>query len=179
MNESDPDVWARLLEGDSHALGVLHERYAPRLFRHASRLLSVREDAKDAVMIAFFELWRRRSSVRLVDGSPLPWLFVTVTNAARNLERSERRYRKLLGRVEPRAESRVPTPADGDSRVAVALRTLTERERSVFVLTEIEGYSERETAEALAIPVGTVKSRLARAKERLRGQLGRLEEAHP
>jgi RNA polymerase sigma-70 factor (ECF subfamily) len=140
------------------------------LFRHASRLLSVREDAKDAVVIAFAELWRKRRSVRLVDGSPLPWLLNTVSNAARNLERSARRYRNLLART-PRAEV-VPAPELADeSGLLGALRELPSREREVVVLSIIEGYPDKDTATALGIPVGTVKSRLARARARLRDDI--------
>ena len=77
-------------------MAVLFDRYEGRLFRHACRLLTHREDAKDAVTVAFFELWRKRASVRVVDGSPLPWLLNTVAHCARNLERSGRRYRACL-----------------------------------------------------------------------------------
>src|SRR6478735_5435824 len=107
MREDDAGVWSRLRAGDESALGELFDRHEARLFRHAARLLTTREDAKDAVAIAFFELWRRQSAVRLVDGSPLPWLLNTVSNTARNLERSGRRYRTLLGRMHD------PDPEEG------------------------------------------------------------------
>ncbi|MGA7149241.1 MAG: sigma factor, partial [Microbacterium sp.] len=98
MSEPDAALWVRVRAGDEAALGALFDRHEARLFRHARRLLTSREDAKDAVTIAFFELWRKRTAVRLVDGSPLPWLLNTVSNSARNLERSGRRYRALIGR---------------------------------------------------------------------------------
>jgi RNA polymerase sigma factor (sigma-70 family) len=177
VTDSDSDDWDRLLSGDSAALGQLFARHAPRLFRHAARLVSVREDAKDAVVIAFYELWRKRSSVRLVDGSPLPWLLNTTANSARNLERSSRRYRKLLENIERPSNWVADVAPPEESSVSEALDKLTARERSVVVLTLLEGYSERETAHALGIPVGTVKSRLARAKERLRNELTPVQEA--
>lgn len=176
MTDSDSEDWNRVLNGDTAALGDLFARHAPRLFRHAVRLVTAREDAKDAVVIAFYELWRKRSSVRLVDGSPLPWLINATANSARNIERSSRRYRKLLDRVE-RPPAVVEDAAADESGVSEALDKLTARERSVVVLTLLEGYSERETAHALGIPIGTVKSRLARAKERLRHELSPLQEA--
>lgn len=120
--------------------------------------------------IAFFELWRRRGSSRLVNGSLLPWLLNTAANTARNFERSSRRYQLMLGRL-PDPEPSAPVRAADESGILAALRRLPEREQSVIVLTVLEGYQERETARALGIPVGTVKSRLARAKERLRGEL--------
>ncbi|WP_307481464.1 RNA polymerase sigma factor [Microbacterium trichothecenolyticum] len=168
MEDDDAGLWARVLRGDELALAALFDRHEVRLFRHASRLLTHREDAKDAVAVAFFELWRKRASVRLVDGSPLPWLLNTVAHCARNLERSGRRYRALLDRA-PVAEP--VSPPHDDSEVMAALRRLPEREQAVVVLSVMEGYPEREIAHVLGIPVGTVKSRLARAKTKLRGEL--------
>ena len=149
-------------------MAALFDRYDARLFRHASRLLTHREDAKDAVTVAFFELWRKRASVRLVEGSPLPWLLNTVAHCARNLERSGRRYRALLDRVPVSSSS---SEDAGESEVMAALRRLPEREQAVVVLSVLEGYAEREVAQALGVPVGTVKSRLSRAKAKLRGEL--------
>jgi len=173
MDEDSAD-WRAVSEGDSRGIARLFDRHEARLFRHARRLLTDREDAKDAVAIAFFELWRRRASVRLVDGSPLPWLLNTVSNTARNLNRSTRRYRHLLGQV-PRRDTAQELRAADESGVLAALRQLPEKEQSVVVLTIMQGYGMSETAAALGVPVGTVKSRLSRAKARLRGDLERME----
>lgn len=176
MDDDDAAVWARMLSGQESALGELFDRHEARLFRHAARLLTTREDAKDAVAVAFFELWRKRDSVRLVDGSPLPWLLNTVSNAARNLERSQRRYRALLGRTPVAAHQLAPSAAD-ETGVLAALKRLPSREQSVLVLTVLEGYPDRVAAEALGIPIGTVKSRLARAKAKLREEMSAMEGA--
>lgn len=171
--DDDAADWKALCEADPRALARLFTRHEARLFRHASRLLTDREDAKDAVAIAFFELWRRRSSVRLVDGSPLPWLLNTVSNSARNLERSARRYRTLLGR-ERTTEVATDVQASDESGVLSVLRKLPEKEQSVVVLTVMQGYRMNEAAIALGVPIGTVKSRLSRAKARLRVDLEQL-----
>ena len=60
MSEADAADWVRVRAGDPAGLAALFDRHEARLFRHASRLLTAREDAKDAVTIAFFELWRKR-----------------------------------------------------------------------------------------------------------------------
>jgi RNA polymerase sigma-70 factor (ECF subfamily) len=174
VTHEEAALWERLRTGDESALGELFDGCESRLFRHASRLLTSREDAKDAVAIAFFELWRKRSSVRLVDGSPLPWLLTTVTNSARNLERSSRRYRALLART-PRSEWSDAPVASDESGVLAALSRLPDGERSVLVLSVLEGYPEKDVATALGIPVGTVKSRLSRAKARLRDEMTTME----
>jgi DNA-directed RNA polymerase specialized sigma24 family protein len=169
VSDFDAALWERIRAGDKVALSALFDRHEQRLFHHASRLLSAREDAKDAVAIAFFELWRKRGSVRLLDGSPLPWLLNTVALTARNLERSARRYRGMLSHIEPR---RVPAVrATDESGGLAALKRLPVRDQSVLVLAVLEGYSEQETASALGVPAGTVKSRLSRAKARLRSEL--------
>lgn len=168
MEDDDAGLWVRVRRGDELALAVLFDRYEGRLFRHASRLLTHREDAKDAVTVAFFELWRKRASVRLVEGSPLPWLVNTVAYCARNLERSGRRYRALL---DPAPVAEPVSHDQDDSGVLAALRRLPAREQFVMVPAVLEGLSEREVAQALGIPTGTVKSRLSRAKAKLRDEL--------
>jgi RNA polymerase sigma-70 factor (ECF subfamily) len=174
MSDADAALWVRVRGGDESALGTLFDRHEARVFRHASRLLTSREDAKDAVTIAFFELWRKRAGVRLVDDSPLPWLLNTAAHAARNLERSGRRYRTLIGRAPVAQGTEAPSAYD-ESGVLAALKRLPAKEQSVIVLTVLEGYPERAAAEALGIPVGTVKSRLARAKSRLRDEIRAME----
>lgn len=172
--ESDAQVWARVRAGDEAALGALLDLHGARLFRHAGRMLSQREDAKDAVVIAVTEAWRKRAIVRTVDGSPLPWLLTTVSNVALNLERSARRYRRLLTRIPSEQDLDAPT-SDDESGVMAALRRLPAGQRSVVVLSVLEGYRHDETAAALGISVGTVKSRLSRAKANLRTELAGLE----
>lgn len=176
MSDDDAAVWARLQAGHEAALGELFDRHEARLFRHATRLLTTREDAKDAVAVAFFELWRKREAVRLVDGSPLPWLLNAVSHSARNLERSQRRYRALLARTPVATHHPAPQSSD-ETGVLAALKRLPAREQSVVVLTVLEGYPDRAAAETLGIPIGTVKSRLARAKAKLREEMTAMEGA--
>ena len=174
MSDDDASDWGRVLSGDAAALAALFDRHEARLFRQACRLLTAREDAKDAVTIAFFELWRKRAGVRLVDGSPLPWLLNTVSYAARNLERSSRRYGALMARA-PRPDQGDELSAGDESGVLAALKRLPAREQSVVVLRVLEGYPESATAQTLGIPVGTVKSRLARARAKLRDEMTAME----
>jgi RNA polymerase sigma factor (sigma-70 family) len=174
MSTEDSALWVRVGQGDESALAGLFDRHEERLYRHARRLLTQREDAKDAVLIAFFELWRKRETVRLVDGSPLPWLLNTVSFSALNLERSGRRYRAMLARTPVERDHPAPV-LDDESGAMAALRRLPSRQQGVVVLMVIEGYTETETAEALGIPVGTVKSRLSSAKAKLRGELAAME----
>lgn len=167
MDESE--LWGRVVEGgDARALGEVFELHADRLFRHAARLADDRRDAEDAVAVAFFELWRRRAAVRLVDGSPLPWLLVTTTNALRNLTRATSRYRRLIG-VLPRGEHARAAEAEafGDDQVRALLSPLGSIDRQLATLVWLEGFSADEAGVVVGMSSGTVRTRLSRARTKL------------
>jgi RNA polymerase sigma factor (sigma-70 family) len=168
----DPDevVWAAALEGNGEAFGRIFDRHRRRLYRHSYRLVPVAADADDIVAIVFFEAWRRRTAVRFVDGSILPWLLVIATNSSRNLSRSSRRYRALLSKL-PTGDHSHDHAEDGDDEAHAALAKLSLADQQVIALCVLDGYSEREAATTLGIAPGTVKSRLSRAKTRLAKQL--------
>lgn len=173
----EAELWRRGLGGDAGAFGAIFDRHKDRVFRHAYRLLADRHDAEDATATAFLELWRRRTAVRVVDGSLLPWLLVTVGHAASNLSRSTARYRRLLDRL-PRGEHTPAGDAAVDERLAPfgeelheGWRRLGAVDRDLAALVILEGYPVREAAEALGLTPGAAKTRLSRVKARLRAQL--------
>ena len=155
------------MDGDGEAFGRIFDRHRDRVRRHGLRLAPTHADADDLVAITFFEAWRNRTKVRVVDGSVLPWLLVTATNVGRNLRRSSHRYAALLDRL-PAA---VPVVDPGESvtvlDLSAQLARLSLPDRQVIALCVLEGYSEREAAAALGVAPGTVKSRLSRARRRL------------
>ncbi|MEP6479118.1 MAG: RNA polymerase sigma factor [Rhodoglobus sp.] len=167
----DSSDWASALAGEGEGFGRIFDRHSARLLRHSRRLVTEPADADDVVAITFLEAWRSRSRLRLVDGSVLPWLLVTATNVASNRNRSVRRYRALLARLPAAEPSRDLTGVAEGTEASDALGRLSLADRRVVVLCVLEGYSEREAADALGVPPGTVKSRLSRAKQRLRDQL--------
>lgn len=179
LDALDSALWADSLAGDGEAFGVLFDRHRHRVFRHAFRMLQDAEDAQDVSAIAFLELWRRRASVRLVEGSVLPWLLVTTSNTALNVRRSKARHRRLLAKL-PRPES-TADPADVylddggldsvDGDLAIALRSLHPSDLRLIVLVVLEGYSLATAADALDLTIGAAKTRLHRARQRLRTAL--------
>lgn len=175
-SETDADDWRDALSGDGEAFARIFDRHQPRIYRHSLALVPTSADAQDVVGITFLESWRRRATVRVVDGSLLPWLLVTATHAARNVSRSARRYRGLLERVPPPELIAGPDADLDDGPAVAALRHLSPHHRDVVTLCVIEGLTEAEAGEALGIPVGTVKSRLHRAKRALADRL-RLPDA--
>lgn len=175
MEVDDSVLWSRARSGDSAAFGVLFERHGRTIYNYCFRRVGSWAAAEDLVSIVFLEAWRRRQKP-LPRGKELPWLFGIATNVVRNRRRSERRYAAALSRVpEPRPD---PTFADdSDQRVddeeligdALALvARLPRREQEVFVLCAWSELSYEDAAIALAVPVGTVRSRLSRARARLR-----------
>lgn len=172
---SDEDTW-RAADGAT-ALAALYDRHADRVYGHCLRQLGSVPDAEDATAATFLTAWRRRDAIRFVDGSALPWLLVTATNTARNLARTQRRHRAWLARlphadVEPDLADDVARRADAaGSGVVRAFRSLGSDAQVVLTLCDVEGLGYEQAALALGVPVGTVRSRLSRARERLRTAL--------
>ncbi|WP_253257558.1 RNA polymerase sigma factor [Arthrobacter sp. Hiyo1] len=172
---SDERLWRLVINGDGDAFGAMFDRHRDRVLRHALRFLGSPHAAEDVTAIVFYETWRRREYVRMVNGSIVAWLLVTANNTIRNEIRQRRRYRNLLVQLPPPAAGPDVADefADADEREARALglRQAFERlrpmERDVLTLCVVERLSVRETAAALKIAEGTVKSRLHRAKTRL------------
>ena len=178
MGDSEP--WSRGIRGDGAAFGELFDAHQDRIFRHAYRLVENRQDAEDVMATAFLELWRRSADVRLVDGSVLPWLLVTTTNVARNVRRAARRYRHLLDSL-PRSENSVDAanafldehPLDAiDPRLAVGLRSLSAADLRLVSLVVLEGYTIAAAALVLGLTASGAKTRLHRARVRLRRAMG-------
>lgn len=181
QNETPPDsaLLFRMIHGDDLALRGLFRRHERRLYAAALGMTKTSWDAEEVVGTAFLELWRRRDSVRIVDDSALPWLLTVVAYAAKNQLRGRRRHQRLLKRV-PRPEP-IPDHADEVARVVdsegfsqqvrAALRDAGPQDASVILLCIVQELSTRDAAIALGIPEGTVKSRLSRAKARLRDRL--------
>jgi RNA polymerase sigma factor (sigma-70 family) len=165
---SDFEVLAVAAAGDPQSFAVLWDRHRDRVFGHALRLTRVRADAEDATAIVFLEAWRKQSRIRDVDGSILPWLLVTTTNVCRNLHRAARRYRAALDQIPHVTDKREPTGTDLD--LQAALRTLPPIDQQLLGLT-LEGYSTAEAAQAAGLSPGAARTRITRARQRLRTQL--------
>jgi RNA polymerase sigma-70 factor (ECF subfamily) len=140
-------------------------------------------DAEDVVAAAFFELWRLRKFVRVVDGSVLPWLLVTTTNLSRNLTRGIRRYRALIASL-PRAKAMrssedVALETIEEIQLAANVRdaidALPARDAALIALTAFEHFSPAQAAVALGITEGAARTRLHRARTRMAAALGNLE----
>jgi len=167
---------ARVHAGDPDAFRELFNEYARPVYNHGFRLTGDWSVAEDVVSLTFLEAWRLRHRIDAdADGPLRPWLFGIATNVARNVRRAARRYDGAQARL-PR-EGSEPDFAEGVvdrlddleriARVRAALAALRAPEREVLALCVFAGLDYAEAAEALGVPVGTVRSRLSRARTRL------------
>ncbi|MFC1410303.1 RNA polymerase sigma factor [Streptacidiphilus sp. N1-12] len=173
----DTTLRSRVRSGDPDAFGELFDAYHHAVYNHAFRLTGDWSAAEDVMALTFLEAWRLRARVDPDGGSLRPWLLGVATNTARNTNRTARRHRAVLGRM-PRGETTVPDFAEDsagrvDDAVRLAaiqrsLRGLRRQEREVLALCVWSGLGYAEAAEALGLPVGTVRSRLSRARAKLR-----------
>ncbi len=182
VSEDEAAAWANVLRNDGDAFAAIFDQHRDRTYRHALRLTLNIHDAEDVVAGAFLELWRKRQSVRLVDGSVLPWVLVTATNLSRNTTRSLRRYRSLIaslprGYVSESAEDGVVRQIEElrlTKKIRDALGGLSPSDVALITLTTYEGYSTAQIAAAQGISDGAARTRLHRARSRMAGSLGAL-----
>ncbi|MEU0405757.1 RNA polymerase sigma factor [Streptomyces sp. NPDC006197] len=166
----------RFRAGDPTALGEAYDEHARVLYHYAYRVCGDRAAAEDVVSAAFLEAWRCRGKVHADGGSLRPWLLGIATNIMRGAAREARRRDAALARIPERgvlpdfADDVLTRMTDGEQLRAAraALGRLRRREREVFTLVVWAGLDYAAAGEALGIPVGTVRSRLSRARERLR-----------
>jgi RNA polymerase sigma factor (sigma-70 family) len=174
--------WAAALSNDPDAFVAIFDLHRLRVFHHALRMTANVHDAEDVTAAAFLELWRRRKSVRVVDGSVLPWLLVTTTNLARNLTRGLRRHRAHLATLprsrDERSAEDLAVERMEEMRVAVqvgdALSSLSPSDAALITLTMFEHYSPAQTAVVLGISDGAARTRLHRARARMASALEEL-----
>jgi RNA polymerase sigma-70 factor (ECF subfamily) len=169
--QTEGELLARSQAGDADAYAALVRAHEQVAFRTALLITQNAADAEEAAQDAFVKAWRALDRFR--PGAPLrPWLLAIVANEARNRRRSAGRRAALQLRVvaEPAAE-----PPEVAERGALmdALGRLKHDDRLVLGCRFLLDLSEAETAAALGVAVGTVKSRTSRALARLRKEAER------
>ncbi|MDI2130642.1 RNA polymerase sigma factor [Yinghuangia seranimata] len=165
----------RFRDGDRDAFGELYDLHARVLYRYALRVTGDWAAAEDVVSTTFLEAWRSRERLQPDAGDLRPWLLGIATNVIRGNARSRRRRHEALARMPerdavPDFSDEVLGRIDDAERLRAAraaLERLRRREREVFTLVVWAGLDYAAAAEALGVPVGTVRSRLSRARARL------------
>jgi RNA polymerase sigma-70 factor (ECF subfamily) len=178
---------AKLIEqslAEPEVFAVLFDRYAADIHHYAARRLGA-SAADDLVAETFLAAFRRRSSYDTSRSQARPWLYGIATTLIARQRRSEQRLYRALARTgvdplpEPIADQVVRrVAAEGQQRrLAAALAGLSPADREVLLLLAWGGLSYEEIAEAVAVPVGTVRSRLHRARRKVREALVNAEQS--
>jgi RNA polymerase sigma-70 factor, ECF subfamily len=174
--ESDARLVGRALEGDRAAFEMLVRRHLDAAYAIALAELADARDAEDAVQDAFITALERLDDCR--DPAAFgAWLRQIVRNRARTVRRREKLRQTEDITLVVAASSQDDPARDLDrselrERLESALGTLTETQRSVVLMHDLEGYRHREIAHELGIPEGTVRSHLFFARRALRDRLG-------
>lgn len=174
---SDQELW---VAGDPAAFALLYERHAEAVWNHAYRLTASWSAADDLLGVVFLTAWRRRTDVRLVNESALPWLRGVTATAVRNERRRLSRYLRAMTRL-PKEEA-APDPAEEIAQrsedrhrlasVLDAVRRLPRRERAAIELCVLGRTTVAEAAVVLGVTEGGLRSSLSRAKRRIREVVG-------
>ncbi|MFE1961731.1 RNA polymerase sigma factor [Streptomyces sp. NPDC059479] len=169
----------RIRDGDADTFANLFDTYARSVYNHAYRLNGDWSLAEDIVSLTFLEAWRLRERIAADGGSLRPWLLGIATNVTRTRRRAARRHASAMARL-PR-EGTVPDFADDIvgriddaaqlGQVHTALAALRRPEREILALCVWDDLDYAEAARTLGIPVGTVRSRLSRARRKLAAAL--------
>lgn len=174
----DRELLARHNRGDTEAFRVIVERHRDRLWRVALRTLGNPDDAADAVQDALVSAFRSAANFR-GEAAVSTWLHRIVVNAC--LDQARRRSsRPVVALASEEVAEPIAPDSIGDretaAEVLAALRQLPSEQAAAVVLVDVEGYPVAEVAEILAVPIGTVKSRCARARVRLAETLRDLDD---
>ena len=189
QDSSDAEDLARvreLLQGDSRAFEFLFEKYREKVFRIAHRFVRNKEDALEVVQDVFLNVHTGISRFK-TDSKFFTWLYRIAVNRAIDFTRARKAratvdadhevlesQEKLPGRSTERSPIELAQERELDEKVALAVQSLSEKHRTVFLLHAAENLSYKEIAEVMKCSVGTVMSRLFYARKKLQEILGRL-----
>lgn len=181
VDRSDDALIVRIARGDRAAFAAVFGRYAPRVKSYLLRLGARGALAEDLAQDAMLAVWRRAASFDPGRARASTWIFVIARNAwidRLRREKVELAYRDVSP-VSEECDDEAPDDAvvrtQTEEKVSAALTTLSEEQRQVVQLSFFEDRPHSEIAEALSLPLGTVKSRLRLALIKLRAQWEKAE----
>lgn len=176
LEPSDAELWRRAGAGDHTAFGDLYDRHARSIYNYCFRRTADWAFAEDLTSAVFLHAWRRRGDVLLSVESVLPWLYGVATNLIRNHDRGLRRGVAAMDRLHagnggPDFAGDLAGRLDDERRMSEVLDAIQQLplvDREVLALCVWQGLGYEQAAAALGVPVGTIRSRLSRARHRLR-----------
>lgn len=168
----DAALVAAMARGDRDALAKLYERHAGVLLGLALRIVRERREAEDLLHDVLLEAWRCAKDFDPKRGRVRTWLAIRMRSRALDLQKSARVSRNAGDAGLEIVADDAQRPSPDHARVREALTQLGTDQRKVVELAYFEGLSCSEISTRLAIPIGTVKSRLAAGLQRLRECVG-------
>jgi RNA polymerase sigma-70 factor (ECF subfamily) len=180
----DRDLLRRVATGDESALGTLYDRWSPLVHALVLRMLGDADEAEDVVEETFWQAWRHASRYEVARGAVSTWLTTIARSRALDRLRARRRRQEdSWTQLEEREVDLTEQPARHDDpltsaesaerrrRVASALAALPAEQRQAIELAYFGGFSQSEIAERTGQPLGTVKTRVRLAMDKLRESL--------
>ena len=176
MSTMTEDVWRDLTRGDAAAFRAVFEEHHKAVYNFAFRHTASWAVAEDATQACFTTVWRRAREGSLPDlphGSARAWLCGVARNECRNLSRGQQRQLRVVGRIDQQPRQKRSNVddwlahEDAMRRINEVLGRIPDAQREVVEMVAWAGLGMADTAAALKVPVGTVKSRLARARKTL------------
>jgi len=170
---SDTELLDAMIRGDATALGALYDRFGPRAYAIACRVLADPDDAEEVVQEAFLDLWRYATRYDARRASVLGWVITLTRTRAIDRLRSQKARDRAKEQLQLEPKGRVKSPeelaatAQGSKVVSQLLEQLPLEQRDAIELAYWEGLSQSDIAERTGAPLGTVKTRMRLALTKL------------
>jgi RNA polymerase sigma-70 factor (ECF subfamily) len=171
--DADAELLGRIARGDRAALATLYEALGGQALAVALRVLGSRSDAEEVLQDAFVEVWTRAKSYDAERGGARAWVLAIARNRAIDRLRSRGAVARMVSGAanEPTVSGATPLEAveqrQARERIQAALGELTPEQRQVLELGYFEGLSQSEIAARLNEPLGTIKTRVRAALQKL------------
>ena len=179
---SDMDILAEVSAGNIDAYGKIVGRYNGRLYNFIYRFVGDRETAEDIVQETFLRAFRKRTEYRAIANFST-WLFTIARNLAKSELRRRKRWRMFSLERDEETDTGMELPDESarpdkvaesslaDVQIQQAIASLPDNYKQVILLRDVQGMSYQEISEIVDCPVGTVKSRVNRARLKLQQKL--------
>ena len=179
---TDMDILSEVSAGKVDAYGKIVGRYHGRLYNFIYRFVGDRETAEDIVQETFLRAFRKRDEYRAI-ATFSTWLFTIAGNLAKSELRRRKRWRMISAERDEETDTGMELPDESarpdkvaessiaDVQIQNAINSLPNNYRQVILLRDVEGMSYQEISEIVDCPVGTVKSRVNRARLKLQQKL--------
>ena len=176
--EAEKELMSKVAAGDQKAFAELTERYSALIFSTAFKVLNHYEDTEDVMNEVLTTIWKKADTYHSKKGSLVTWICTTARNRAIDRVRSVQRRSALYDRFEDKIKGEAPEArstgreklykSDARQVLQSAVVSLSPEQREVIELAYFEGLTQKQIAERIDSPLGTVKARIRRGVERLR-----------